>query len=337
MPANLTPEYKAAEAAYRRARDSQERLELLREMLRTIPKHKGTEHLRADIKTRIKELTSELSTRRTGARGGPHTVVRPEGAAQIALLGAPNSGKSTLHARLTGSHAQAGPYPFTTQHPLPGMMPFKDTAFQLVDLPPLSSQHPIPWIANALHPADGCLLLIDLTDPDAVSAAVTIRETLVTRRVVLSPSWPDRRPGLSEGEADLFTKTLPTVLAYAKIDLLADPEDDVRTFVELTGLDHPSLRLSGATGEGLDSLGRWLFDQLGVVRVYTKVPGEAADRGRPYTLRHGQTVSDLAYQVHKDIGQALKYARIWGSESFEGQQVGREHLLNDGDVIELHV
>jgi len=156
------------------------------------------------------------------------------------------------------------------------------------------------------------------------------------RRVVLSSSWPDRRPRPSEGEPDLLTKILPTLLAFTKIDLLADPEEDARTFVELSGLDHPSLLLSAATGEGLDSLSRWLFDQLGVVRVYTKVPGTAADLGRPYTLRHGETVSDLAYHVHKDIAQALKYARIWGSQSFEGQQVGRDHLLTDGDVIELH-
>ena len=109
MPANLTPEYKAAEAAFRKARDPRERLEWLREMLRVIPKHKGTDHLQGDIKRRIKELSEELERPRTGgARGGPALVIRPEGAAQIALVGPPNAGKSSLHARLTGSGAHGG-------------------------------------------------------------------------------------------------------------------------------------------------------------------------------------------------------------------------------------
>src|SRR5262245_39203369 len=151
MPANLSPEYKQAEAAYREARDGKERLECLREMLRTIPKHKGTERLQADIKTRIKHLTDEVSTaRKAGKRGGPPQVIRAEGAAQIALIGPPNSGKSALHAALTGSNAEVGPYPFTTQVPQPGMMRHEDVSFQLIDLPPIGDEHPLPWIGNAL-------------------------------------------------------------------------------------------------------------------------------------------------------------------------------------------
>ena len=121
MSANLTPEYRKAEAAFKKARDPRDRLDCLREMLRTIPKHKGTERLQADIKTRIKQLTDELATtKKGGGRHRPSYAVRPEGAAQIPLIGAPNVGKSALHARLTGSHAEIGPYPFTTSTPLPG-------------------------------------------------------------------------------------------------------------------------------------------------------------------------------------------------------------------------
>ena len=160
MPANLSPEYKAAEAEFRGARSPEDRLRSLREMLRTLPKHKGTEHLQADIKTRIKEITEELAgPKKGGARTAPPTAIRPEGAAQIALLGPPNSGKSSLHARLTGSHATSGPYPFTTQFPLPGMLPYEDVAFQLVDLPPVCRKHPVPWLAAALRSADACLLV----------------------------------------------------------------------------------------------------------------------------------------------------------------------------------
>jgi len=158
MPANLSPEYKAAEAAFRAARDPRERLDGLREMLRTIPKHKGTDHLQADIKHRIKALSEELEApRKGGARSAPALVVRPEGAAQIALLGPPNSGKSALHARLTASHAHVADYPFTTQFPEPGMLPFEDIHFQLVDLPAVSPSIPYPgWLARCRPPTPVC-------------------------------------------------------------------------------------------------------------------------------------------------------------------------------------
>src|SRR5262245_27641057 len=140
MPANLTPEYRTAEAAFRKARDPAQRLDCLREMLRVIPKHKGTDHLQGDIKRRIKELSAEIERPRSGgSHGGPALVVRPEGAAQIALLGPPNAGKSSIHARLTGSGAAVAPYRFTTRYPEPGMMPHEGIRFQLVDLPALSA------------------------------------------------------------------------------------------------------------------------------------------------------------------------------------------------------
>src|SRR5262245_8428520 len=163
MPANLSPESRAAEAAYRKAREPRERLEHLREMLRVTPKHKGTEHLQADIKARIKDLSGELEHGpKGGSRGGPALVVRPEGAAQIALIGPPNAGKSLLHARLTHSGARDAPYPFTTMYPEPGMMPHEDVHLQLVDLPAISPEHAVPWLASALQMADGALLIIDL-------------------------------------------------------------------------------------------------------------------------------------------------------------------------------
>src|SRR5690606_21650524 len=154
MPANLTPDYRKAEEAFRSARDPAERLGHLREMLRTIPKHKGTDHLQGDIKRRIKELTEELQGPKKGAqRKGPVHTLRPEGAAQVALIGPPNAGKSALHVRLTGSRSDVGPYPYTTQEPIPGMLPFEDVHFQLVDLPPVSADYLESWIVNALQPA----------------------------------------------------------------------------------------------------------------------------------------------------------------------------------------
>ncbi|HVH89806.1 MAG TPA: GTPase, partial [Candidatus Acidoferrum sp.] len=204
MPANLTPEYKAAEAAFRRARDPRERLERLREMLRVIPKHKGTDHLQGDIKRRIKELSEELERpKKSGAHGGPPLVIQPEGAAQIALLGPPNTGKSSLHARLTGSGAQAAPYPFTTQYPEPGMMPYEDIHFQLVDLPAISPEHPVSWLASALQTADACLLVVDLGDPACVERIEALHVVLREKGVTLTDRWePEREPARGAAEAD---------------------------------------------------------------------------------------------------------------------------------------
>ena len=337
MPANLTPEYRKAEAAYRRARDPREQLECLRVMLRAIPKHKGTDHLQADIKTRIKALTEELAGPKKGAtRSGPPTFVHPAGAAQVALLGPPNSGKSMLPDRLTGSHAAVGPYPFTTQYAQPGMLPIEDVSIQLIDLPPVSREHPVPWIGNAVQQADGALLVVDLAHPGCLEETVTLTDLLTERKVLLDGVWPDLSGEQHDGD-DPFTVHLPTLLVVAKVDLLEDPDAELAVFQDLTGLDYPVIAVSTTTGDGLEEIGPWLLERLGVVRVYTKVPGKSADLSRPFTVRLGDTVADVARLVHRDLAADLKFARLWGDASFDGQQVGADHRVRDGDVIELHV
>jgi ribosome-interacting GTPase 1 len=336
MPANLSPEYKAAEAAFRAARDPRQRLDGLREMLRTIPKHKGTDHLQADIKHRIKELSEELEApRKGGARSAPALVVRPEGAGQIALLGPPNSGKSALHVRLTASHAHVADYPFTTQYPEPGMLTFEDIHFQLVDLPPVSPEHPVPWLAGALQTADACLLVVDLSDPDCVGETQALHDILRQSKVTLTARWERARDAGANAD-DPFALELPALLIANKADRMEQVETELAVFLELTGLAYPALAVSAATGRGLGDLGPWLFRNLGVVRVYTKTPGHPPDRERPFTLRRGGTVEDVARLVHRDLAHTLRYARVWGKSGFDGQQIGREHVVGDGDVVELH-
>jgi ribosome-interacting GTPase 1 len=340
MPANLTPEYKAAQDAFRKARDPRERLDALREMLRVIPKHKGTDHLQGDIKRRIKELSEELERpKKSGARGGPPLVVQPEGAAQIALLGPPNTGKSSLHARLTGSGAQAAPYPFTTKYPEPGMMSYEDIHFQLVDLPAISPEHPFSWLASALQTADACLLVVDLGEPACVERVDALHRLLREKRVTLTDLPEQERESaktVGEDDEDPFALRIPAVLLANRADLLPSLNEELRAFLELTGLRYRALTVSATTGQGLDEIGPLLFRYLGIVRVYTKAPGRPADRNRPFTLRRGQTVEDIARLVHRDLARSLKYARVWGKSGFDGQHVGRNHPLADGDVVELH-
>jgi len=340
MPANLSPEYKAAEAAYRKAREPRERLEHLREMLRVIPKHKGTDHLQADIKRRIKELAEELEgPSKGGARGAPVLVIRPEGAAQIALVGPPNTGKSALHARLTGSHVAPAPYPFATQFPQPGMMPHEDIRFQLVDLPPVSREHPVAWLASTLQSADACLLVLDLGEPACVEQLAEVIAMLRERRVVLTGRWEPHVTTASEdqGDDDPFALRLPALLIANKAGQLDDPVSELGAFLDLSGAGFPALAVSASTGQGLGEIGPWLFRHLGIVRVYTKAPGKPPDHERPFTLRRGETVAQLARLVHKDLAQSLRYARVWGGAGFDGRHVGRDHVLTDGEVVELTV
>nr|MBS0019472.1 50S ribosome-binding GTPase [Gammaproteobacteria bacterium] len=254
MPANLTPEYKNAEAAFRSARDSKERLECLREMLRTISKHKGTDHLQAAIKSRIKELKEELAgPKKGGAQSGPATVIRPEGAAQIVLIGSPNVGKSALHARLTGSNAPSAPYPFTTQFPLPGMLPYQDIYFQIIDLPPLSSHHPIRWFANALRPADAGLLVVDMSDPECVEQTLSLQGLLAEKRVTLTERCMPI--GVAEPDAqyeslhDPFAVQLPALMVVNKADQIQNLAGELEVFQEVTGVRYPVLAASACTAK----------------------------------------------------------------------------------------
>jgi len=339
MPTNVTPAYKKAEEAYRKAHEPKERLDCLREMFRTIPKHKGTEHLQADIKTRIKQLTEELAgPKKGGRRSGPSHVVHREGAAQLCMLGPPNAGKSSLHAKLTGSHSDVGPYPYTTHLPVPGMLAHEDVQFQLVDLPPVSSDFMEPWLVNALQPADGVLLVVDISDPDCLEHIPTIVARLAEKKVFLTVAWPGLEPAKAvepSAAGDPFRLDLPAVLIANKSDLDPNPVE-VEVLEELLDLRFPALTTSANTGDGLDELGPFLFRALEIVRVYTKTPGKSADTDKPFTVRRGDTVLDVARLVHKDIARGLKFARIWGAEVFDGQQVGPDHLVCDGDLVEMH-
>jgi len=350
VPANLSPEYKKAEQAFRSAREPRERLACLRDMLRTIPKHKGTEHLQADLKSRIRQLTAELEEPRKGpARGGSVHTVRHEGAAQVCLIGPPNSGKSSLHARLTGSKSDISPGPYTTQHPVPGMLAFEDIAIQLVDLPPVAAGHFPPWLSGLLQATDAVWLVVDLADAACAEHVLAVRDELAERKITLSERWPGLAPGPvlaeaadvaqsvpdSEAMPDPFRVELPTLLIANKCDLNPDPEE-VAILEDLTGVRFPAIATSAETGAGLTELGSFLFKALEIVRVYTKAVGKPFDRTRPFTVRRGATVLDVARLVHKDLADTLRFARLWGSSAFDGQQVGPEHQVADGDVVELH-
>jgi hypothetical protein len=330
MPANLTAQYKAAEARYRHAAGYDEKLDALREMLALLPKHKGTEKLQADIKKRLSKLEDEEAhVAKSGHRGPDAGHVKKEGAGQWVLLGPPNAGKSSLLAALTHAHPEIAEYPFTTRLPQPGMMPFEDVQVQLVDTPAVAPGHTEAWLPNLARNADGLLLVLDVTADDLADAWRALGEVLEKARV-----WPRGRP--------LPADASPLVQPRPILVLLNRSEEDADgTFAalarETVGDGFPAFPVSAARGDGLDALRPVLFSELRRIRVYTKEPGHRPDLGRPFVLREGATVDDLATLVHKDLAARLKFARIWGAHArFEGQQVDRHHPLEDRDVVELH-
>jgi ribosome-interacting GTPase 1 len=183
------------------------------------------------------------------------------------------------------------------------------------------------------------LLVIDLSDPECLEQIPVILERLAEKKIFLKATWPglDSADPEQDEEEDPFRLDLPTVLIANKSDLDPDP-DEVKILEELLGLRFPALTMSAETGNGLDELGPFLFRALQIVRVYTKTPGKSADKdNKPFTVRRGGTVLDVARLVHKDIARDLKFARMWGAEVFDGQQVGPDHLVVDGDLVELHL
>jgi ribosome-interacting GTPase 1 len=339
MPANLTPQYLEAERRFRQATSPDEQLEALDAMMATIPKHKGTEHMRADIRRRMAKIRTEAARSKKAAAKGPtwHHVPR-EGAGQIALVGAPNAGKSRLLAALTNANPVVAPYPFSTRTPLPGMVPFEDINIQLVDLPPIAPETAEPWLFALIRQADGALLVVDLADDDLLASMDTVMALTMEGKVEFAPArGAAREPQGPMPSAALpaTTKPTPTLLVATKSDA---PDAGVRLELlrEAYGARFEILPVSPQTGEGLETLTLELFRMLGVIRVYTKAPGRRADKSVPYVFRRGITVEEVAAVVHKDFAERLKYARVWGSRTYEGQMVQREHVLDDGDVLELH-
>ncbi len=324
MPANLTPDYRAADRKFKEATTPQQRLAALEEMLSTIPKHKGTEKMQADIKRRIARLREETQRRKGAARSRPFYHVEREGAGQIVLVGAPNTGKSSILAALTNATPEVADYPFSTRVPLSGMAAFEDVQIQLVDLPPISPETEA-WLYAIVRGADGALVIVDLTDPGILESTEQVLALLAAANIDFI------QPGRPRGPREV-----PAAYVGAKIDAPGAPAA-LDVFKAFYGGRLPLLAVSAEGDAHLDELRRMMFDMLGVIRVYSKKPGKKADLNVPYILRRGTSVLEAAAVVHKDFAEHLKYARLWrrGAE-MDGQMIGREHALQDGDILELH-
>lgn len=327
MPANLPPTYHEAEQRFRSAVTNEEKIDCLEEMLRIMPKHKGTDKLQAGLKSRIAKLRRQPK-KKAGARTDSHHIPR-EGAGQIALVGAPNSGKSSLVRALSHAEPEVAEYPFTTREATPGMMAFEDIAFQLIDLPPLSDDYVEPWVYDCIRRSDLVWLILDAEK--ALEGLELCQRLLQAKAIVLVPigsvASSETRPGWTSRES---------LMVLTGLDK-PEAEEDVAVLEELLETHWTKVAVSSVTGQGFDDLRRTTFDALGIVRVFCKQPGKPPDRDRPFTMPSGSTVGDLARVIHKEIAEGLKFARIWGTHVFDAQKVTGDHVLEEGDVVEIHI
>ncbi len=321
MPANLTPQYYSAEELFKKAKSNPEKMAALKEMLANIPKHKGTEKLQADIKSRMAKLREEPAKKKSAKGFNPFSVEK-QGAGQVVLVGYPNTGKSALVGAITRAKVKVGEYPYTTAVPQSGMMPYEDTYVQVVDAPPVTVELMPAGFLGTIRDADALIIVVDASSDDCLEELEGTIALLEDKQVIdLS----------DDGE---FVAPKPFLVIATKTDV-GGAAGNLELMRELK----PGLEILPVSveGPGLDVLKQRVFEMLEVIRIYGKVPGKPADMEQPFILKKGSTVLELAQEIHKDFANNLKGALVWGSARFDGQSVAREYVLHDKDIVELQM
>ena len=333
MPANLTPDYFKAEQWYREATTAEEKILALEQMLAVMPKHKGTDKLKADIRHKISALKESEEKRRKS--GGVDIFHVPRmGAGQVALLGLPNCGKSSIVEVLTDAKVHVAEYPFATNAPVPGMMKFEGVPIEVVDMPPITADYSAPGQAGTYRNCDLIAIVIDLSSDIEEQLKVCL-EFLEKKNLLLNEQWFDKltiQTGAKDERGNFLGKRAVCICTKADIA----KEGAIEKVRQLCGNRFEIIAISVETGEGMGELPAALFRQLHIIRVYAKPPGKKPDMNEPFTMPAGATVQDLARTIHRDLAEKLKTARIWGEGVYEGQSVHLTHVLHDKDIVELH-
>ena len=334
MPTNVPPQYREAEDRFRQARTVQAKVAALQEMLAIMPKHKGTDHLKAQLRSRLSKLMGELEGASSKGPGSGRTEpfsMPKEGGGRATLIGPTNTGKSLMLNRSTGARSKVGAYELSTQEPVPGMLNYEDVRIQFVDTPPISNPSTQGRLYGLLRNTDVFVVVVDLS-MDAVSQADDVFTALGEWN--FSMLGRDDRP---VGRNEWLDK--PTIIVGNKADI-PGALDQFEVLENAFGDRYPVIMASAEEEVGFDEIALEIFEALKVIRVYTKSPRvrvEDYDPTEPLVLPIGATVIEAATQLHKDLAQGLRYAVLWGdSGKFNGQHVGRTHELTDRDIIELH-
>jgi small GTP-binding protein len=291
-------------------KDGSARIKELRSILTELPDYKNGPY--ADIR---KWVLAEIDQTRGRSKvvHRDSLAVRREGVSQIALVGPPNVGKSSLLQALSRIQIKTGDYAFTTLRPVPALTLIKGVPVQLVEIPGLiggaaEDRGGGRALLGVLRGADGIVYCHDASAPV---------EPLVQVRAEVAEAGID----------------LPSILAATKVDE-ADAGAIERLRTAVPGLD--VIAVSILDDDSLDTFREAAWRLTGLVRVFTRKPGSV--EADPMALPQGSTVGDVAAGLHNDLRDESKGARIWGpSAKFDGQLVGRDHVVVEDDVVEIIV
>ena len=331
MPANLPPQYYELEREFKAEKDIREKLRMAQELLRIMPKHKGTTHLQADMKTKISNLKKEIEggEQTHGARQAQaHDFIEREGVGQIILIGAPNSGKSSLVDTLTNAKPLVADYPYSTREPSTGMMAYETVQIQLIDTPPISDELFENYMSGLIRNATIVVLVCDLEAKTMADDLKFILAKLEEKRIILLP--------------EVEEKPDDPKYCYKKMILCAhksfeDEDGQKREKLKEMFPGFVMISTSIIDDESMDQFRKTIFEALKIMRVYTKPVGKEADFKDPIILPIGSNVEQAAEELHKDFARKLKFAKIWGEGKFDGQRVQSDFVLTDGDIVEFHI
>jgi ribosome-interacting GTPase 1 len=302
MPANVSYEYTNAEKKYYAAKNDEEKLAALEEMISTMPSHKGAENLRADLRSRYKKLKEKIEAQKKHGKGkGKPGIKKAE--LQAVLIGLTNSGKSSLLDILTNCNPKISPIQFTTKEPNLGTLDYDSVKIQIIDEPAIESEYFDQGIAN-----DADTLLMLITSPEEIKE---IDPFLVK----------------TKGER---------IIVLNKIDLLNDNEKR-KIKARLQSKKYNFVAVSTKTQEGIKELKDKLFKSFHVIRIYMKEPKKSPSE-IPMILEEGSSVRDVAEKIKHGLSNQVVETRITGpSSKFPNQIVGLNHKVKDKDIIEFKI
>lgn len=325
MPANLTPDYFKAEQWYREATTNEEKILAIERMLAVMPKHKGTDHLKADLRRKLSKL-KEVSTQKGRAKRVDIFHIPRTGSGQVALLGTPNCGKSSIVAALTNAKVNVADFPFATAGPVPGMLNYEDVQIQLIDMPPITADYNAPGQVGTYRHCDLIAIVIDLSADTQEQMRICL-DFLESKSLLL-----DTETTALDRQGSVLGKKAFCICT--KTDIA--PAGTLEKLVKSCKYPFKFFEISAKTGDCLGKLPGAIFSQLGIIRIYAKPPGKPPDMNEPFTMPEGSTVQDLANSIHRQLAEKLQSARIWGTGLYKGQNVQLNHILHDKDIVELH-
>ncbi|MBN1940808.1 MAG: 50S ribosome-binding GTPase [Candidatus Diapherotrites archaeon] len=355
MTTNAGPEYFRAKEKYAQATSNSERLLCLQEMLKYAPKHKSSENLIAWITSSISKLRRDMEKQKAQEKkrgSAPSLSVKKEGIGQIAVVGMPNSGKSTLLHRLTGAEIGIAPYPFTTKKPEVAMMDYKGAKIQLVELPGLlegagEGVAQGTQILSVIRTADAIVLLVqNKKEQELLEKEMAKAKILVNQKKPKILVHRSKFPGITiAGKKFLKCKPEDLTSFFKSMGMfnveivLSEPTtiESVAQVLDESIVYKPALVMNGLDSYGIEKLKQEIFELLGKILVYTKKPGAKADLKEPLAVKKGSTIGDLAKYLHKELAKNLKHARVWGSTKFPGQRVPKNYVLKDEDLVEISI